>query len=144
MHRGLQSVSANINNASDTIKSEAVKFDTIKSVNLERKIVECRAIPPERIGIDGEYDHAGLSKRVRLVLSEQLTNSVEKTFLISQRGRVVVVIGPWVTDEMAQRIITLSLQVEGATSVELNGVHLNPRSRPIAHIESNQYLPNAS
>ena len=139
MHRSLQGVSANINNASDTIKSEA-----LKSVNLERKTVECRAIPPERIGIDGEYDHAGLSKRVRLVLSEQLTNSVEKTFAISQRGRVVVVIGPWVTDEMAQRIITLSLQVEGATSVELNGVNLGPRSRPIAHIESNKYFKTAS
>ena len=139
VHGGLQSISANINNASDTIKSEA-----LRCVNLERKIVECRAIPPERIGIDGEYDHAGLSKRVRLVLSEQLTNSVEKTFVISQRGRVVVVIGPWVTDEMAQRITTLSLQVEGATSVELNGVHLGPRSRSIAHIESNQYFRNAS
>ena len=139
VHRGLQSVSANINNASDAIKS-----DTTKSVNLERKIVECRAIPPERIGINGEYDHAGLSKRVSLVLSQQLSNFVEKTFLISQRGRVVVVIGPWVTEEMAQRIITLSLQVEGATSVELNGVNLGPRSRPIAHIESNQYFKTAS
>ena len=139
VHRGLQSVSANKKNASDAIKS-----DTIIGANFERKIVECREIPPERIGINGEYDHAGLSKRVRLLLSEQLTNSVEKTFVISQRGRVVVVIGPWVTDEMAQRITTLSLQVEGATSVELNGVHLGPRSRPIAHIESNKYFKTAS
>ena len=137
MHRGLHNVSGNV---SGTINNVS---DYINSANLEPKIVECRAIPPERIGINGEYDYDGLASRVRLLLSEQLTNSVE-TLGISQRGRVVVVIGPWVTEEMAQRIITLSLQVEGATSVEVNGVYLVPRSLPIAHIESNQYFSNAS
>ena len=133
MHQGLHNVSGNINNVPDDIYI----------ANFEPKLVECRTIPPERIGINGEYDHDGLSKRVKLLLSEQLTNSVE-TLWISQRGRVVVVIGSWVTEEMAQRIVALSLQVEGATSVEVNGICLVPRSRPIAHIESNQYLLNAS
>ena len=134
MHPGLHNISGNV---SGNIS------DNINSANLEPKIVECRAIPPERIGINGEYDYDGLASRVRLLLSEQLTNSVE-ALRISQRGRVVVVIGPWVTEEMAQKIITLSLEVEGATSVEVNGLYLGPRSRPIAHIEPNQYLPNAS
>jgi hypothetical protein len=133
VHQSLHNLSGNINNVAD---------DSYIA-NFEPKLVECRTIPPERIGINGEYDHDGLSKRVRLLLSEQLTHSVE-TLRISQRGRVVVVIGPWVTEEMAQRIITLSLQVEGATSVEVNGVCLVPRSRPIAHLEPNQYLLNAS
>lgn len=133
VHQGLHNVSGNINNVPDDIYI----------ANFEPKLVECRTIPPERIGINGEYDHDGLSKRVKLLLSEQLTNSVE-TLWISQRGRVVVVIGSWVTEEMAQRIVALSLQVEGATSVEVNGICLVPRSRPIAHIESNQYLLNAS
>ncbi len=133
VHRSLHNASGNMNNLPDDIYI----------ANFEPKLVECRTIPPERIGINGEYDHDGLSKRVRLLLSQQLTNYVE-TLRISQRGRVVVVIGPWVTEEMAQRIITLCLQVEGATSVEINGVSLVPRSRPIAHIEPNQYLLNAS
>ena len=137
MHRDLPNSSGNVAGTINKVP------DNINSANLEPRIVECRAIPPERIGINGEYDHAGLSKRVRLLLSEQLTNSVE-TLRISQRGRVVVVIGPWVTEEMAQKIITLALQVEGATSVELNGVHVRPRSRPIAYLESNQYFPNVS
>ncbi len=133
MHRGLRNLSDNMNNVSNNVYIP----------NFEPKLVECRAIPPERVGINGEYDHDGLSKRVRLLLSEQLPHSVE-TLRISQRGRVVVVIGPWVTEEMAQKIITLALQVEGATSVELNGVHVRPRSRPIAYLESNQYFPNVS
>ena len=137
MHWGLHN---NFGNVAGTINNVS---DNINTANLEPRIVECRAIPPERVGINGEYDHDGLSKRVRLLLSEQLTNSVE-TLRISQRGRVVVIIGPWVTEEIAQKIITLTLQVEGATSVELNGVHVSQRSRPIAYIESNQYLPNAS
>ena len=133
MHRGLHNLSDNINNVSDDVYI----------ANFEPKLVECRSIPPERIGINGEYDHDGLSKRVRLLLSEQLTHSVE-TLRISQRGRVVVVIGPWVTEEMAQQIINLCLQVEGATSVEINGICLVPRSRSIGHTEPNQYLLNAS
>ena len=133
VHRGLHNLSDNINNVRDDVYIP----------NFEPKLVECRAIPPERIGINGEYDHDGLSKRVRLLLSEQLTNSVE-TLRISQRGRVVVIFGPWVTEEMAQRIINLCLQVEGATSVEVNGVCLASRSRSIAYLESNQYFPNVS
>jgi hypothetical protein len=133
VHRCLHRFSSNINNVPDDIYIPS----------FEPKLVECRTIPPERIGINGEYDHDGLSKRVRLHLSEQLTNSME-TLRISQRGRVVVVIGPWVTEEMAQKIITLCLQVEGATSVEINGVSLAPRSRPIVHFEPNQYFLNAS
>ena len=135
MHQGLHNISCNVAGTINNVPSN------INSANLEPRIVECRAIPPERIGINGEYDHDGLSKRVRLLLSEQLANSVEALW-ISQRGRVVV-IGPWVTEEIAQRIVTLCLQVEGATSVEVNGVCLGPRSRPIAHVESNQYFPNA-
>ncbi|MCX5962855.1 MAG: hypothetical protein NT070_06815 [Cyanobacteria bacterium] len=137
MHRDLHNSSGNVAGTIDKVP------DNINSANLEPRIVECRAIPPERIGINGEYDHDGLSKRVRLLLSEQLTNSVE-TLRISQRGRVVVIFGPWVTEEMAQRIINLCLQVEGATSVEVNGVCLASRSRLISHIEPNQYLLNAS
>ncbi len=133
MHQGLHNFFNNTNSISD---------DT-HTANFEPKLVECRSIPPERIGINGKYDHDGLASRVRLLLSEQLTNSTE-ALRVSQRGRVVVVIGPWVTEEMAQKIITLTLQVEGATSVELNGVHVRPRSRPIAYLESNQYFPNVS
>ena len=133
VHGILKNFSGNTNNVPDDVYI----------ANFEPKLVECRTIPPERIGVNGEYDHDGLSKRVRLHLSQQLTNYVE-TLRISQRGRVVVVIGPWVTEEMAQRIITLCLQVEGATSVEINGVCLAPRSRPIVHIGPNQYLLTAS
>jgi hypothetical protein len=86
VHRCLHRFSSNINNVPDDIYIPS----------FEPKLVECRTIPPERIGINGEYD------------------------------------------------ITLCLQVEGATSVEINGVSLAPRSRPIVHFEPNQYLLNAS
>lgn len=133
MHQGLHNFSDHTNSVSDDISI----------ANFEPKLVEYRSIPPERIGLNGEYDHDGLASRVRLLLSEQLANSAE-ALRVSQRGRVVVVIGSWVTEEMAQKIVTLSLQVEGATSVELNGIHWGFRSRPIAYIEPNQYLLNAS
>jgi hypothetical protein len=134
VYRGSHDVFGNVNNVSESTNN----------ANLERRRVECRAIPPERIGITGEYDHDGLASRVRLLLSEHLTDSVTTTLRISQRGRVVVVIGPWLTEEIAQKIVTLSLQVEGAGSVEVNGIHLSFRSRPISHIESNQYFLNVS
>ncbi len=88
--------------------------------------IERRDIPPERIGLDGNYDHAGLSKRVTQLLSEQLSHlTVDLTIemlRISQRGQVVVIcsrIG--IPEELIHPMVNAILQLEGAASVEING-----------------------
>ncbi|NJN49798.1 MAG: hypothetical protein HC805_08585, partial [Alkalinema sp. RL_2_19] len=49
-------------------------------------------IPPERVGLNGEYDHSGLAKRVQLALQQRFGAAIAH-LEIAQRGRVVILTG---------------------------------------------------
>lgn len=49
-----------------------------------------RSIPPERIGLNGEYDHSGLAKRVDRSFRQQFLPEELAKLTVSQRGRVVI------------------------------------------------------
>jgi hypothetical protein len=76
-------------------------------------------IPPERIGLDGEYDHAGLSKRVQARLRHQLGDAIVASLKISQRGCVVICTSKTLTRQLARQLKELILQVEGCAFVEI-------------------------
>jgi hypothetical protein len=76
-------------------------------------------IPPERIGLDGEYDHAGLSKRVQVAVHQQLGEAIVAGLKISQRGCVVICTGKSLTHQLARQLRELILQVEGCAFVEI-------------------------
>ena len=80
-----------------------------------------KTIPPERIGLNGEYDHSGLAKRVMLSVRRQFALADIKHLSIAQRGCVVVLRG-----QVPQRIMTKLIQIAcntyGATDVETNAV----------------------
>lgn len=80
-----------------------------------------RGIPPERVGADGQYDHAGLANRVRLALKLEWAFGVEG-LRVSQRGQVVILSGQVESLELLQKMIDRSLQIEGAAFVEYTGV----------------------
>ena len=80
-----------------------------------------RGIPPERVGSDGQYDHAGLANRVRLALKLEWAFGVEG-LRVSQRGQVVILSGQVESLELLQKMIDRSLQIEGAAFVEYTGV----------------------
>jgi hypothetical protein len=82
-----------------------------------------RTIPPERVGLHGEYDHSGLAKRVSLALSQQFQPTEVAQLRISQRGTVVVVQGNIANSHLAQ-IISVILSVRGAADVEINGISM--------------------
>ncbi|OUC15011.1 MAG: hypothetical protein B0A82_09100 [Alkalinema sp. CACIAM 70d] len=83
------------------------------------------AIPPERIGIDGQYDHNGLAKRVFLRLQELFGVELVQNLRIAQRGRVVILMGT-LPDSVAvqsfQSLVEAILSVEGALFVETQGL----------------------
>lgn len=85
--------------------------------------IEGRAIPPERIGLNGEYDHAGLSKRASCLLAERFDASIVEQLRISQRGQVVVILSKMMlSDDLLHQMVALVLQLQGASSIEINGV----------------------
>ena len=80
-----------------------------------------RGIPPERVGLDGDYDHAGLANRVRLALKLEWAFGVED-LRVSQRGQVVILSGQVESLELLQKMIDRSLQIDGAAFAEYAGV----------------------
>lgn len=81
-------------------------------------------IPPERVGLHGEYDHSGLAKRVSRLLSEQFEPAEVAHLRISQRGTVVVVVGKIANSRLMARLVSAALAVRGTADVEINGVSM--------------------
>jgi len=78
-----------------------------------------RSIPPERIGLNGEYDHYGLAKRVRVSLSHRYGSSIVECLNIRQRGSVIVLSGAVSGRAHVEELAQIILSLEGATQVEV-------------------------
>ncbi|MDX2213645.1 MAG: hypothetical protein SFY66_10170 [Oculatellaceae cyanobacterium bins.114] len=81
-------------------------------------------IPPERVGLRGEYDYNGLSKRVRLMLEQQFTAEQIENLQIGQRGAVVLLRGEVHSRRLLNELVTVAIKVDGAVGVEVNGVSI--------------------
>jgi len=85
-------------------------------------------IPPERIGLNGEYDYYGLSNRVRAALTEAFSAEAICNLKVRQRGAMIVLLGHVTNRSLLARIVQVAASVEGAVGVELNGVSIVPPS----------------
>ncbi|MEB3293853.1 MAG: hypothetical protein VKJ24_11900 [Synechococcales bacterium] len=88
------------------------------------KLFLLNSIPPERVGIHGEYDHQGLAKRVKLAFQEQLGLTALTNLRISQRGRVVILMGKVLNYTVLCRMVGIAQSVDGTAFVETDGVNL--------------------
>ncbi|NJN58555.1 MAG: hypothetical protein HC879_14210 [Leptolyngbyaceae cyanobacterium SL_5_9] len=79
-------------------------------------------IPPERVGLNGEYDHSGLAKRVTLAFRQNFDSAEVESLRIIQRGAVVVVLGKLPSLPLLTRMVNVALATSGAVDVEINGV----------------------
>ncbi|NJL85751.1 MAG: BON domain-containing protein [Leptolyngbyaceae cyanobacterium SM1_1_3] len=80
-----------------------------------------RTIPPERIGLCGEYDHQGLAKRVQRHFCHKFETEAAG-MSVRQRGRIVILQGEAASEEVLKRLVQAAMQTEGADAVELHGV----------------------
>ena len=99
-----------------------VTFDDVEEFSGLRRLF--RSIPPERVGLNGEYDHSGLAKRVQFVLSERFPADVLKSLRITQRGGVVVLAGRLPDHQILEQVTGVASRVMGAFGVESYGVRL--------------------
>jgi hypothetical protein len=81
-----------------------------------------KTIPPERVGLHGEYDHSGLAKRVVQAFTQHFDHDDVANLRISQRGTVVVLMGKTPNQRLLNRMISVALNTSGAVDVEVNGV----------------------
>ncbi|MGK7873962.1 MAG: phospholipid-binding protein [Xenococcaceae cyanobacterium] len=89
------------------------------SVNPE---VSDDSIPPERIGLDGNYDQSGLAKRVVLAFDEDPDLDDEGRLWVAQTGSTVVLKGTVSSQEVLDKMVEVAESVYGATEVDTEEV----------------------
>lgn len=82
------------------------------------------AIPPERIGLTGEYDQSGLAKRVALAFDQDtgLAPYSEDTVWVAQLGTTVVLKGKVPSQDVLNKMVDVALTVNGASDVQTEQV----------------------
>lgn len=88
----------------------------------EAKTPEGEAIPPERVGLNGEYDQSGLAKRVAAAFDDDAQLDDIGTLWVAQTGGTVVLKGKVPSQNALDQAIAVAEGVEGATSVDSSQV----------------------
>ena len=81
-----------------------------------------QTIPPERMGLNGEYDQSGLAKRVAQAFDANPDVADIETVYVAQLGSTVVLKGTVPSQEIVNRLVTIAKGVKGATGVETKQV----------------------
>lgn len=79
-------------------------------------------IPPERMGLNGEYDQSGLAKRVALAYDGDDQLKGIETLYVAQSGSTVVLKGKVPNQDLLNRMVSVARGVHGATTVDTNEV----------------------
>jgi len=83
-----------------------------------------KAIPPERVGVNGEYDHSGLANRVMLALQEQFEAIEIAQLRVLQRGRVIILLGQISNWQLLTCLVNVASAAYGASTVETHGLRV--------------------
>jgi osmotically-inducible protein OsmY len=79
-------------------------------------------IPPERVGLNGEYDQSGLAKRVALAFDEDsLFDNIDSLY-VAQTGSTVVLKGQVPSQDILDEMVAIASGVSGATDVNTDQV----------------------
>ncbi|MBW4564328.1 MAG: BON domain-containing protein [Mojavia pulchra JT2-VF2] len=81
-----------------------------------------QSIPPERLGLNGEYDQSGLAKRVALAFDQDPQLDDVDTLWVAQTGSTVVLKGKVPSQEILNKMVSVARSVNGATGVETTQV----------------------
>jgi osmotically-inducible protein OsmY len=80
------------------------------------------AIPPARVGLNGEYDESGLAKRVAKAFDEDAALTDIDTLWVAQTGAEVVLKGSVPSQDILNKMVSIASQVSGANSVQTDQV----------------------
>lgn len=94
---------------------------TVAAANIPNSTAT-QSIPPERVGLNGEYDQSGLAKRVALAFDQDPQLDDINTLYVAQTGSTVVLKGKVPSQQILNKMINVARQVNGATAVETNQV----------------------
>lgn len=81
-----------------------------------------QTIPPERMGLNGEYDESGLAKRVTLAFDQDQQIDDIHTLWVAQTGSTVVLKGKVPNQDILNKMVSVARTVNGATTVNTSEV----------------------
>lgn len=79
-------------------------------------------IPPERMGLNGEYDQSGLAKRVALAFDQDPQLDDVDTLWVAQTGSTVVLKGKVPNQNILNKMVSVARGVNGAAAVDTSQV----------------------
>lgn len=80
------------------------------------------SVPPEKVGLDGEFDESGLAKRVALAFDEDPQLDDVGTLWVAQLGSKVVLKGKVPSQDYLNKATSIAKGVNGATEVDASQV----------------------
>lgn len=83
-----------------------------------------QSVPPERMGLNGEYDQSGLAKRVAQAFDQDPTLDDIETLWVAQTGSTVVLKGKAPNQEVVSKMVSVARNVKGAKSVDTEQVEV--------------------
>jgi hypothetical protein len=92
---------------------------------LNQAIAELSTIPPERVGLSGEYDYYGLAKRIQSGFHSQVGRAAVRQLTVKQRGSAVILRGQVESLDLLDQLINLALKTDGTTHVEVQDVQVS-------------------
>jgi osmotically-inducible protein OsmY len=81
-----------------------------------------QSIPPERVGLDGQYDESGLAKRVAAAFDDDPSLDDIDTLYVAQTGGTVVLKGKAPSQQVLNKMETVAKGVRGASAVDTSQV----------------------
>lgn len=81
-------------------------------------------VPPEYMGLDGEYDPDGLAKRVALAFDRDPAIAEIETLNIVQEGSTIHLQGVIPNQETLDHMVEVARQVDGSKAIETNQVQV--------------------
>lgn len=82
-------------------------------------------VPPEKVGLDGEFDDSGLAKRVALAFDEDPLLDDVGTLWVAQLSSKVVLKGKVPSDDYLKKAVAIAGGVSGATEVDSSQVTID-------------------
>ncbi len=81
-----------------------------------------QSTPPERVGLNGEYDQSGLAKRVALAFDQDAQLDDIDTLWVAQTGGTVVLKGKVPSQDILSKMVSVARSVNGADAVDTSQV----------------------
>lgn len=92
------------------------------------RLAASEPLPPERVGLQGEYDYYGLAKRVQARFKERLGRVAAAKVVIKQRGGAIILRGQVDSRDTLEDLVALALATEGTTQVEIYDIQVQDLS----------------